>query len=390
MSCQNQKDDASSKQTSKSCCHKISFARSRGFKPSKHCCKGMLTTLGKMLLFGFIFVLFSGNFVMGMLTIVQITGSISLAPIGVEDPLFLRHFVEADSLGPGLDGKRDEAMFIFIEMELPQEYQVVLFNDDSVVTTRSTWTKQIINRLYIGQFEELGHLKDGTLIKAIPCSRVFPFMDKVDETLFLWNVSTPHSDTDFSDCKLIFTFRYFPSNNDWNPFKEIYHRFHNDITIEWGINISNKSICPLGVRPLGISEVLTKEVSDDLIKYTCSSACGNDTNICDSPNHTELRSYFFFDFGEVSVPSHLYLAINDLKVADSCHFTTHFEHSSKFCSESWSGIQTFDVPQEIQDTYPKFITIPELYRFDEEHYLHVPDHNCHNLWNESIVCCVLS
>ena len=42
---------------------------------------------------------------MGMLTIVQITGSISLAPIGVQDPLFLRHFVTADRVGPGLDAK---------------------------------------------------------------------------------------------------------------------------------------------------------------------------------------------------------------------------------------------------------------------------------------------
>ena len=209
--CRRQKDDTSSKQTFKSCCHITSFARSRGFK---HCCKGMLTTLGKMLLFGFIFVLFSGNFVMGMLTIVQITGSISLASIGVEDPFFLRHFVAADGLGPGLDAKRDEAMFIFIEMKLPQEYHVLLFDAEYVVTARGTWTNQIINRLYIGQFEELSHLKDETLIKAIPCRRVFSFMDNVNETLFFWDVSTPPTYTDFSDCKLIFTFRYYPSNND--------------------------------------------------------------------------------------------------------------------------------------------------------------------------------
>ena len=387
LRCQNQKDDTSSKQTFKSCCHKISFARSRGFKPSKHCCKGMLTTLGKMLLFGFIFVLFSGNFVMGMLTIVQITGSISLAPIGVEDPLYLRHFVAADGVGPGLDGKRDEAMFIYIEMR-PTFLQVILYDDEGNDKLTSAYTNQIINRLYIGQFEELSHLKDGTLIKAIPCRRAFSFVDNVDETLFFWNVSTPPSDTDFSDCKLIFTLRYYPSNNDWNPFKEIYHRFYSYITIEWGIHIHNKSICPSGVRPLRISEVLTKQVVDDLIKYTCSSSCGDDANICDSANHISFHSYFYY-FGKVSVPSHLYLAINDLKVADSCRFIARFEHSSKFCNESWSGVQTVDVPQEIRDVYPQFITIPEIYRRDE-HNLQVPKHYCHNLWNNTQGCCTRS
>ena len=384
--CCRQKDDTSSKQTSKSCGHNTcnsSFTRSKGCRPSKHFCKGMLTTVGKMLLFGFIFLLFSGNFVMGMLTIVQITGSISLAPIGVENPLFLRHFVTADGAGPGLDAKRDEAMFIYIEMK-PTFLQVVLYDDEDNDKFTSAWTKQIMNRLYIGQCEELSHLKDGTLIKAIPCSIVFSFMDKVDESLFLWNILTPPSDTDFSDCKLIFTFRYYPSNNDWNPFKEIYHRFHNDITIEWGIHIHNKTICPLGVRPLHTSEVLTKEVEDDLIKYTCSSSCGDDTNICDTANHISLHSYHF---GEVSVPSHLYFVINDLKVGDSCSFHTRFKHSSKFCGESWSGVQTVDVPQEKQDSYPQFITILELYRIDEEHNLRVPKHYCHYLWNNTQKCC---
>ena len=95
---------------------------------------------------------------------------------------------------------------------------------------------------------------DGTLTKAIPCSRVFPFLDTINETLFLWNDSTPPSDTDFSDCKLIFTFSYYPKTPDWNPFKKFIHTTYDYITIEWGIHVHNESICPLGVRPLSISD----------------------------------------------------------------------------------------------------------------------------------------
>ena len=103
-----------------------------------------------------------------------------------ERQFYLRQYVAADGVGPGLDGKRDEAMFILIEMKLPQPYQVVLFDDECVVTARSARTNRIYNRLYIGQFEELRHLKDGTLIKGIPCSRVFSFVDKIDKSLFTW------------------------------------------------------------------------------------------------------------------------------------------------------------------------------------------------------------
>ena len=188
-------------------------------------------------------------------------------------------------------------MFILIEMELSQQYQVVLFDDESIVTARSVQTNQIYNRLYIGQFEELRHLKDGTLIKAIPCSRVFSFVDKIDESLSTWDGSVPLRNTDFLNCNLIFTLRFDSNKNNWNPFKIVWpsnwnpvrdavNVFYRDITIEWGIHIHNKSICPSGVRSLDISEVLTKEVEDDLIKYTCSSACGNDTNICDNADKT--------------------------------------------------------------------------------------------------------
>ena len=133
---------------------------------------------------------------------------------GKHVPFFIRQHVVADGVGPGLDGKRDEAMFILIELKLPQEYQVVLFDDESVVTARSAWTNQIYNRLYIGQFEELRHLKDGTLTKAIPCSRVFSFVDKIDESFFIWPYSKPMRNTDISNCNLIFTLRFDSDRNN--------------------------------------------------------------------------------------------------------------------------------------------------------------------------------
>ena len=283
-------------------------------------------------------------------------------------------------MGPGLDGKRDEAMFILIEMKLPQPYQVVLFDDESVVTARSAQTNRIYNRLYIGQFEELRHLKDGTLIKAIPCSRVFSFVDKIDKSLFTWECSEPLRNTDFLKCNLIFTLRFDLDKNNWNhPFKNVLqgnwnplihvlNGFYRDIIIEWGIHIHTKSICPSGVRSLDISEVLTKEVKDDLIKYTCSSACGNDTNICDNAHKTVISQTRFYPFlsnwnrSIVKVLGDMFLTINDLKVEDSCEFNTSFYQSTKFCDSSWASMQTVQVSIEIQHAYPQFITIPELYK----------------------------
>ena len=202
---------------------------------------------------------------MGLLTIAHTTGKIPLKPVRVTIPFILNHFVVADGLSPGLDQKRDEAMFIFLEMKLPQPYQVVLFDNELLISGRSTWTNQIMNRVYIEQLQELSHLKEGTLTKAIPCSRVFSFMDEVDESLFLWNSSQPPR-KDFSDCKLIFTFRYFPTNNDWNPFKELFHTWFSDIRIEWGIHIDDESICPTAVLPLDIRKVLTSKIVNDITK----------------------------------------------------------------------------------------------------------------------------
>ena len=84
----------------------------------------------------------------------------------------------------------------------------------------------------------------------------------------------------------------------------------------------------------------------------------------------------------------LYLAINDLKAPDMCSFTMTFEHSLQFCDETWANVDSIEVPSEIQDTYPQFITIPELYKNDDDDdYAKVPSYYCDQLWNSSLVCC---
>ena len=128
----------------KTCCQ-----RSVIYRPSKNCCKRCGIIFGRILLFGFLFLLFLGNFIMRLLTIGHITGSISLTPLGFQTTLYLRHHVSADRHGPGLDGKRDGAMFIYMHMTLPQHYQVVLLNKKSVKTRRSILTNQIINRIHV-------------------------------------------------------------------------------------------------------------------------------------------------------------------------------------------------------------------------------------------------
>ena len=349
-------------------------------RPSKHYCKGNLINFGKTLLFIFIFLLFTSNFVMGVLTILQITGLVSMRPIRVESPLYLTHSVPVGPWGPGLDSKRDEAMFIYIAMNLQFPHQVVLYDNEGNVKARSTWTNQILNRLYIGQFEELSHLKDGTLTKAIPCIRAFPSVE--------WQ-----SHINISNCNLIFNIKYYPTNNDWNPFKELWHEFNTSITVEWGIYLSNDKFCypdapVLTAYRINNVDALTSGVKEDLIKYTCLSACGDDANICDNAHHATFQSSR--ERSNAHVPVGLYLAINDLKVADSCIFNTSFEYSPKFCGESWSDVQTVDVPQEIQDTYPQFITIPEIYRLDEKYVFLVPKNVCNEMWDSSRSCCAYS
>ena len=404
----------------------------RGVKRNRDCrrrCKENVLICGNILLCPFILLLFASNLLLGLATIDSIKNidpfpyrgrmrgfetynlindstSDDLKPVSEHSEFkyqsFLQQHVVADRLGPGLDGKPDEAMFIYLEMKLPSPHQVVLYDDKDNVIARSAWTEQIINRLYIGQFEELSNLKGGTLRKAVPCSRVFPFLGIIDETIFTWEGSLPPRSTHFSDCKLIFTFRYYTSNNDWNPFKEIHHRVDTDITIkldrsrqyddsktymiiESGIHIHNESICPLRMRPLRINEVLTKEVETDIIDYTCSSACGDDANICDKAHHSKFtRWQGSNDSNNLLEETDFFLAINDLKVADT-YFTTHFFEHSEFCNKTSAEVETVEVPIEIQQNYPQFITIPELYRSLDNTV--VPRNICNKMWDSKIVCC---
>ena len=96
-----------------SCLKALCQKRSTKCRLSNHCCKEYLIIVGRTLLLGFIFLLFSGNFFMGVLTIGHIHGSVSLRPLrGSFPPLYLTHSVPAGPVGPGLDETRDEAMFI--------------------------------------------------------------------------------------------------------------------------------------------------------------------------------------------------------------------------------------------------------------------------------------
>ena len=140
----------------------------------------------------------------------HISSGVPLFPSKAKTPSTLNYFVPADSFGPGLDAKRDEAMFVFLKMKLPMQYQVVLLNDESIVTSRSTSTKQILNRVYIGQLQELSDLEDGTLTKAVLCSRDFPFVDRIDATLFMWEDSQPPSKQRLLELQIDLHFEIFP------------------------------------------------------------------------------------------------------------------------------------------------------------------------------------
>ena len=375
-------EERNSYRCSKSCCVKPCDG-----SPSKQCCKNILEKFGKIVLLGFIFLLFSGNTFLGILTAGHITGSVNLETFGIGWELYFRPHVAAGFLGPGLDSKPDEAMFINVAMGLPTAHQVVLYDEHGFIKQRSTWARQIINRLYVGQLEELSHLKEGTLAKAIPCSRVFPFLDKIDESLFIWEEGTVPLNTDFYDCKFIFTFRYYPYDNDWNPFKRLFNNLYNDITIEYGIHIKNKDICPSGIKSLPIEQVLNSHVENDLIKYTCDSACGKDANICHNTYNRRFRHSWGYTFGNVDFQNYIYFSINDRKIPDSCAFSTHFNMSMKFCDEQWAAVETIKVPIDIQHDYVQFLTIPELYKQHEVHGWPVPRYYCNNLWNNSIGCC---
>ena len=95
---------------------------------------------------------------------------------------------------------------------------------------------------------------------VIPCSRIFPVVDSIDESLFKWKNSQNLNFTNFSSCKLIFRLRYHPTNNHWNPFVQFKHTFAKFITVEWGIHVQESETRPTGFQPVLVLSLLTDTV----------------------------------------------------------------------------------------------------------------------------------
>ena len=344
-------------------------------------CKRIGCWIGKLVLFGIIFLLYLTIFFVGGV----ILSNMFSAPVVDQSVLGVREFtrsIKADKIGPGLDSRTDAAMFVTMVYELPNWYHVGLYDNRDVNTANSASVAQIQNRLYIGQFSELEHLKDGTLTKVIPCSRVFPSFEQIDGSLFQWNNSQNLNTIDISSCKLIFRLRYHPTNNNWNPFINFVHTFFKYITIEWGINIEDKETCPIGFIPLPVSSLLTDTVKQDIVNYTCSPSCINATNIC---HNTTYGRFEESDSKTSSTPMtgqpQFYLTINDQQTVDSCHFKTFFEYTSEFCNKYWTGFPPVTVPDFVKHLYPQFITIPMTYKKTDTPYPFL-DSKCSKLWAE--------
>ena len=333
----------------------------KSLKPSsKKCC----FTFGKIVLCVIIFLLFSTTFGLGLLTIGHVLGFISLS--FVQAWTFILHpTVFTGYLGPGLDAKPDQAMFIYFYCRLPVWHQVVLHNTSSASTTRSTSFGQVFNRLYIGQFEELSHLKNGTLTKAIPCHTVY---SHIAEELYIEN------------CKIIFTFRYHPTNNNWQPFTNFIHDFHDYITMEYGIYMEDKETCPIWFDSLLIETKLSEKMKQDIINYTCNSACGNNAGICNDAQGRELTPTNGADTNQISVSFKPYLVINNLKNLDYCEFKVIRHFSTKFCDDTWASVEPVETPEEMKQTYPQFITIPITNTYGIDIFSATSDDRCDKLW----------
>ena len=200
------------------------FEHSRSQGPARLCLKKSLKNsmkkiflkAGKVIVYIAILMLFSSIFILGFLTVGHVLGFISIISLrfsGDVVPFILATHVITGYYGAGLDARHDQAMFIYFHYQLPDWHYITLNS-----STKSASFRHVINRVYIGQFEELSHLKNGTLIKAIPCSRAMPFLHKIDEDIFYYKRYYSVSKEDYANCKIIFTLRYFPTNNNWQPF----------------------------------------------------------------------------------------------------------------------------------------------------------------------------
>ena len=292
--------------------------------------------------------------------------------------------IKADKFGPGLDARPDAAMFATMVYELPNWYHVGLYDNRDVNIANSASVYQIQNRLYIGQFNELEHLKDGTLTKAIPCNRVFPFLDKIDGSLFRWNNSQKINMKDFSNCKLMFRLRYYPTNNHWNPFDELVQPVTKFITIELGFHVKDHETCPTGFQPLPVSSLLTDTVKQDIVNYTCSPSCINATDICRNATYGRFEESPFerrSSSGLVSRPQ-FYLTINDQQFTDSCIFETTFLYTTEFCDKVWADGPAIKVPDFVEGSYTQFLTMPMTYKETGNIPYRFLDSKCSKLWAE--------
>ena len=256
----------------------------------------------------------------------------------------------------------NEAMFITMTYELPNWYHVSLYDNKNVNIANSASVNQIQNRLYIGQFNELEDLRDGTLLKAFPCRKVFPFLSKIDDSLFEWNNFQQVNITDFCNCELEFKLKYHPTNNHWNPFTNFKHEFFKYITVEWSFHIKNSETCPTGFQSLPVSFVLTDSVKQDIVNYTCSLC--NGTDICSEALYGKFEE---IQFGRSSngatVEPEFYLTINDQKFPDSCIYKTVFNFTMTFCGRSWGDTYHVHASDCVNQSHPEFITYLEQQDF---------------------------
>ena len=362
-------------------------------KPSKHSeqkcgrCRRIALRVGKTILFGMIFLLYLGIFIVGGMTPSNAYHKPVLDRAIIKETEVSKS-VLADRIGPGLDAKPDEAMFITMVYELPNWYHVGVYDNSNVNIANSSSVHQIQNRLYIGQFKELEHLKYGTLTKTIPCNRAFPFVDKIDKSLFQWNNSQKLDMTDFSNCKVIFRFKYHPPNGNWNPFVKLMHIFKKNIRVEWGIYIEDHNTCPIGFQPLPVSLLLTDTVKQDIVHYTCSPSCINATGICHDASYGTFEKNDFETFSTrntglfITTDPQLFLTIKDRQQIDFCFFKTKFQYTNDFCGKFWASFHPVKVPDFVRQSYPQFITIPMMYKEKENALYFFLDSKCSKLWAE--------
>ena len=276
------------------------------------------------------------------------------------------------------------AMFITMAYKLPDWHHVGLYDNRNINIANSASVYQIQNRLYIGQFNELEHLNNGTLTKAIPSNRVFPFFDNIDGSLFRWNNSQKINMKDFSNCKIMFRLRYYPTNNHWNPFDELVQPVTKFITIELGFHVKDHETCPTGFQPLPVSSLLTDCVKQSIVNYTCSPSCINASEICREAKYGRFEESQFgrrSSSGLASRPQ-FYLTVNDQQFTDSCIFETAFLYTTEFCDKVWADGPAIKVPDFVERSYTQFLTMPMTYKETGNIPYRFLDSKCSKLWAE--------